>query len=106
MDQFDEFLIEEGVVQEEALLNALSFYFQVPFFDTRGYFFDMQLLHEFPKGVLLRHAMIPLEVIDESILIMVCTRPDNQDLLPIIGDYVSYDVQFRVGLYLHICDAI
>lgn len=106
MDQFDEFLIEQGLVQEEDLLKAAAEYFQVPFFDLKGYFFDTHLLHEFPKGVLLRNAMIPLEVIDESILIMICNRPDNQDLLPIIGKYVSYDVQFRVGLYLDICDAV
>lgn len=106
IDQFDAFLLDEGLVQEEDLLRALSLCFQVPPFDVRGYFFDTQLLHEFPKGVLLRCGMIPLEVIDESILIMIANRPDNAELLPIIGNYVSHDVQFRVGLYPDIADAI
>lgn len=105
-DQFDDFLLEEGLVGEADLLDALSDYYQVPSFDTVGYFFETALLHEFPKDILLRHGMIPLEVEEESILIMIASDPSDQDLLMVIGEYVSYDVQFKVGLKRDICDAI
>lgn len=37
-DNFDEFLLEEGLVEEVPLLTALSDYYQVPAVDVTGYF--------------------------------------------------------------------
>lgn len=105
IDEAINFLIDQGLVDDINVLRALGEYFQVPSFDVIGYFFDHNLLHKFPKDVLLRNQMIPLEV-DENIMIMVVAHPDNQQLLPIIGSFVSYDVQFKVGLARHIDDAI
>lgn len=102
---FTDFLMEEGLVDREDILRALSQYYQVPSFDVIGYFFETQLLHKFPKDVMLRAAFIPLEV-DENMLIVVASEPDDADLLSIIGDNVSYDVQFRVGIRGDITDAI
>ena len=104
VDQFDEYLLSEGIVDEENLLQALSEYYQVPLFDVVGYFFRTHYLHMFPKDMLLRNEIIPLEV-DENIMAMVASRPDNPDLLEEIGKYVSYDIQFYVGIGRNICDA-
>jgi len=104
-DIFDEFLIDEGLVEEDDLLAALSKYYQVPSFDVVGYFFDTFLLQQFPKDLLLRCEMIPLEV-DENILIMIAAEPNAPDLLDIIGENVSYDVHFYVGISRNIRDAI
>lgn len=43
---------------------------------------------------------------DENTLVLVASDPHNNDLLLEIGKYVSYDVQFKVGLYQDIIDAI
>jgi len=102
---FDVFVIEEGIVSREELLNALSEYYAVPSFDVIGYFFDSFLLHKFPKGFLLRNAIIPLEV-DENIMIIVASEPDLPDLLVQIGEHVSYDIRFYVGIQHDICDAV
>ncbi len=102
---FDEFLLEEGLVDKDDLLAALSEYYQVPSFDVVGYFFDTFLLQQFPKDVLLRCEMIPLEV-DENILIMIAAEPNAPDLLNVIGSNVSYDVRFYVGIALDITDAV
>jgi MshEN domain len=102
---FVNFLLEEGLVSRGQILNALSEYYKVPAFDVVGYFFDYHQLHKFPKGVLLRNAMIPLEV-DENMLIMIASEPDNEELLVKIGEYVSYDVRFMVGIALDITDAV
>lgn len=102
---FVSFLIEEDLISREHILNALSEYYKVPAFDVVGYFFDHMLLHKFPKDVLLRNAMIPLEV-DQSTLIVIAGQPDNPELLDILGDCVSYDIRFLVGIELDITDAI
>ncbi len=101
---FDDFILEKGLVEEADLLQALAQYFQVPAFDVVGYFFDTFLLRRFPKGFLLRNALIPLEV-DENIMIIIASEPDDSDLLVRIGEHVSFDIQFCVGLRRDICDA-
>ena len=60
-DSFDAFLLDEGFVDREDLLAALSTYYNVPSFEAQGYFFDEILIRDFPKDVLLRHAVIPLK---------------------------------------------
>ena len=105
VDQIDEFLLTEGILDQESLLEALSEYYQVPSFDAVGYFFERHLLHMFPKSMLLRNEMIPLQV-DENMMIMIAAAPDNPDLLAEIGEYVSYDIRFYVGVALNICDAV
>jgi hypothetical protein len=105
VDQFDEFLLSEGILDMENLLQALSEYYQVPSFDTVGYFFERHLLHMFPKEMMVRHEIIPLQV-DENMMVVVAAQPDNPDLLFEIGEYVSYDIRFYVGVALNIRDAI
>lgn len=105
-DQYDDFLLQEGLIPESDLLRALSVYYQVPSTDVTGVFFEHALVTQFPKDFLLRNEMIPLEVDEESILLMVASDPGDPELVARIGDYVSYDVQFRVGLGRDIIDAI
>lgn len=104
-EAFDDFLLEEGLVEESDLLRALSEYYQVPSFDVVGYFFDHHLLTKFPKGFLLRNGIIPLEV-DQNMLIVIASDPDASGLESSIRDYVSYDVNLMVGLDRDICDAV
>jgi hypothetical protein len=105
VDQFDDFLLSEDIVDEDHILQALSEYYQVPAFDVVGYFFECRYVRMFPKEMLLRNCMIPLEV-DENIMIVVASAPNNPDLLSELGQYVSYDIQFYVGLGRDICDAV
>ena len=102
---FDAFLLGEGLVAKEDLLQALSKYYQVPFMDVVGTFFDLALLHKFPKGMLLRLGVLPYKV-DGNILVLVGTRPNDANLLSCLGNYVSYDLQFMVGLRRDIEDTV
>lgn len=104
-EYFDDFLLEESLVDKENLLKALSQMYKVPSVDVEGYFFQTFLLHKFPKDILHRYAFIPMDV-DEDIMTIVASEPDDPQLLSLIGDYVSYDIVFRVGLRLNITDAI
>ncbi len=105
VDQFDDFLLSEGILEQEELLQALSQYYQVPSFDVVGYFFETHYLRMFPKDMLLRNEIIPLQV-DENMMIMVAANPDNPELLFEIGENVSYDIRFYVGIARDICDAV
>ena len=105
MDQFNDFLLSEGVLDQESLLQALAEYYKVPSFDVVGYFFENHLLHMFPKSMLLENEIIPLQV-DENMMIVVAAHPDNPDLLFEIGENVSYDIRFYVGIARDICDAV
>lgn len=105
VDQFDEFLMSEGIIEHEELLQALSQYYQVPSFDVVGYFFETHLLRMFDKGMLLRNEIIPMQV-DENMMIVVAANPDNSELLFEIGENVSYDIRFYVGIARDICDAV
>src|SRR3989304_6836698 len=102
---FDEFLIDEGLVDKDDLLVALSEFYQVPSFDAIGYFFEHALVRTFPKEFLISNECIPIEL-DENMMIVVASNPDDQNLLPLIGEYVSYDVRFLVGIRQDIIDAI
>lgn len=104
-EQFDDFLLQEGLVDRFDLLRALSAMYEVPYMDVTGYFFETQLLHQFPLGVLMRNAIIPYEQ-EGDILLIVAADPSNPDLLDLIGEHVSYDIVFNVGLYIDIVDAV
>lgn len=104
-EYFDDFLLEAGIVSKKDLLQALSQLCKVPSVDTGGYFFQTFLLHKFPKDILHRHAFIPMDV-DDDIMTIVASEPDAPRLLTVIGEFVSYDIVFRVGLRVDITDAI
>ncbi len=102
---FTNFLFEEGIAPKVQILKALSDYHGRPAMDAVGYFFDRNLLRKFPKDFLLRNNIIPLER-DQNILIMVANSPDDPDLLYKIGQHVSYDIRFYVGMARDIQDAV
>jgi len=103
---FEDFLLEEGLIEKEDILKALSDYYAVPSMDPIGYFFDHYLVVKFPKGFLLRNLIIPIEVIDDAILMVLASDPADEDLLPLLGAYVSYDIEFRVGIASEIVETI
>jgi hypothetical protein len=102
---FTDFLVEEGLVDKDDLLPALAQMYEVPAFDAVGHFFNHQLWHMFPKEFLISNAIIPLEQ-DENMLIFVASNPNDPELLPRIGEHVSYDLHFQVGLRQDIINAI
>ena len=104
-ERFDNFLLEEGLVEKAGLLKALSILYQVPYMDVDGYFFNSFLLQKFPKGFLVRNAIIPYKQ-DENMLLVVAADPSNQELLDKIGAHVSYDIRFNVGIQIDIINMI
>lgn len=105
IETFIEFLLEENIIERSKLLKALGEFYNLNSFDVNGYFFEHHLLTMFPKDIMLRNAFIPLEL-DVNMLIVVTSNPDNDELLEIIGNYVSYDIRFMIGIRHDICDAV
>lgn len=103
--QFEDFLLEEGIVSKEQLLEALASLYEVPALDVEGEFFDHHLVTMFPKDVMLRNLFIPYQR-DGDVLICIAANPNNPALPEIIGRFVSYDVACMVGVPRHIADEV
>lgn len=104
-DNFDEFLLDEGLIERSDLLRALSLHYKVPSFDCDGFFFNCQLLRQFPKDFLVRAGVVPVEV-DQNMLIVVASDPEYPGLESEMRNYVSYEIEFFVGIKRDIWDAI
>lgn len=105
--EFEDFLLEEGIVSKEELLGVLSLYYKIQSFDTIGAFFDHQFLSLIPKQVMLEYEFIPYKRdIDSDILTVVAAKPDRPGLLVILGQYISHEINFMVGLAQDIRDSI
>lgn len=105
---FEDFLIDEGLLEKEDLLKSLSIYYQTEAVDAEGYLFNHHLLKMFPKDEMLRNMFIPYEHDgeNEDVLIILAANPNNPDLLSIIGKYVSYDIIVFVGIAKDIIGAV
>ena len=102
---FEDFLLEEGVVEKEDLLEALSQYYGVPQCDVVGLFIEHYLLTLFPKDVLLEHMMIPISREDDTLWV-VAAEPNDPHLPVVLGRYVSHSFAFMVGIAQDIRDTI
>jgi hypothetical protein len=103
--RIDDFLLDEGIVDRETLLKALQAVYGVAPFDVRGHFFNHQLLLFFPKDFLLNQGFIPLDV-DDEIMTIVMSNPEDEETLDTLSRYVSYNVNVFVGIRRDISDAI
>ncbi|HBY06083.1 MAG: Type IV-A pilus assembly ATPase PilB [candidate division TM6 bacterium GW2011_GWE2_42_60] len=93
----EDFLIEEGIVEKEDLLIVLQEYYKVPAIDVLGAIFDHDLVRLFPKDVLLRNCCIPYQREDDT-LFVITNDPSDDEKEAILREFVSYDVEFFVGL--------
>lgn len=97
----EDFLLEEGLVDKEQLLLALQEFYGVQAVDVLGAIFDHDLMRMFPKDVLLRNRCIPYYR-DGNILFVIAYNPKDDDLEAKLREFVSYDIEFFVGIPGHI----
>ena len=104
---FEDFLLEQGIVEREELLEALSQYYGVPQLDVVGTFFDHQFLRLLPLEVMLEHLVIPyLREEGSDTLWVIAADPSDPHILELLGLYVTHDIAFMVGLPQDIRDAL
>lgn len=106
IDQFDYFLLQEGLAQKKEILKALGSYYQVPAMDVVGQFFDSVLLNNFPEEFLVRNEVIPLEEENEDMLVVVAADPEKEGLESAMRNYSTADITFMVGIGRDIIDAV
>lgn len=99
------FLLEEGIIEHEDVLKALGSMYDVPAFDVRGHFFNHQWLLFFPKELLLEKALIPLEV-EDDLMTVVMSNPEDEDTVERLGEFVSYNINVYVGIQEDIVEAV
>lgn len=102
---FEDFLLEEAIVDRDELLQALSEYYQVPQCDPTGLFFDHYMMRLFPKDALLEHIMIPYEREGDTLWV-IASEPDNPHLRVVLHRYITHNFSFMVALPEDIIDAI
>lgn len=100
-ERFEDYLIDERIVEKDDLLKALQEYYNTPAIDVMGAMFDHDLLVKFPKDVLERNCCIPYYQ-DGMLLFVIAAAPTNEDLDELLGEFVSYDFEFLVGIPRHI----
>lgn len=98
---FEDFLLEEGLIEKDVLLNILQEYYGVRAVDVLGEMFDHGLLTMFPKDVLLRNCCIPYYR-EGNILFVITNDPNNDERVEILHKFASYDIEFFVGIPRHI----
>jgi len=103
--QLNYFLLDEALVSKQALLSALAEYYQIPYFDVRGYQFNHELLALFPQQVLVQYAVLPIEF-DDNILTVVAGQADLAGLREILRQYTTHHIEFRAGITRDIVDEI
>lgn len=104
-EQFEEFLLDEELIEKKPLLQALSLYYKVPAIDVTGEFFDHLLLTNLPKDFLLRNEIIPFQI-DNDELVIIAADPNLHGLAAAIERFSNNDTVFMVGIGRDICDAV
>lgn len=102
---FEYFVLEQGLITKKDILQALEEYYKVPAIDVRGLEFDHHYVTMFPKDEMRRNGFIPYQR-DGEVLFVIARDPSDENLLAVIGKYVSYDILFMVGLARDIDDVI
>jgi len=103
---FEDFVLEEGIVEKSDLLAALSDYYQVPAIDVKGQFFDHYDITLIPKNVMLQHYFIPYDRDENDTLWVIAANPNDPHLRVVIGEHVTHNIHFMVGLPTDIIDAV
>lgn len=100
-ERFEDYLIDEEIVEKDQLLQALGEFYNVRPFDVMGTMFDHHLMRMFPKNVLLNNCCIPY-CHENDIMIIIAGDPSDENLDAVLGETVSYDFQYYVGIPRHI----
>ena len=74
--RFGDLCIQEGLVSENALYQALAEQFGLEFVDLESYKIDEQILALFPADVIYRYTFVPLEIVGNAIAVAISDPTD------------------------------
>jgi type IV pilus assembly protein PilB len=74
--RFGELSVQEGLVSEDVLYQALAEQFGLEFVDLTAYRLDEHVLALFPADIIYRYTFVPLELVGDSIAIAISDPTD------------------------------
>ena len=74
--RFGDLCIQEGLVSENALYQALAEQFGLEFVNLESYKIDEQILALFPADVIYRYTFVPLEIVGNAIAVAISDPTD------------------------------
>lgn len=74
--RFGDLCIQEGMVSEAALYQALAEQFGLDYVDLESYKIDDQILALFPADVIYRYTFVPLEIVGDAIAVAISDPTD------------------------------
>lgn len=74
--RFGELCIQEGLLGEDALYSALAQQFGMEFIDLSSFRLDDAILGMFPADIIFRYTFIPVEILDDSLVIAISDPTD------------------------------
>ena len=74
--RFGDLCVQEGLLSEDALYQALAEQFGIEFVDLSAYKLDEHILALFPADIIYRYTFVPLELAGNSIVIAVSDPTD------------------------------
>jgi len=74
--RFGELALQEGLVSEDLLYQALAQQFGLEFINLSAYKLDEHILALFPADIIYRYAFVPLEIVDNILVIAISDPTD------------------------------
>lgn len=78
--RFGELCLQDGLLTEDALYAALAEQFNLEFIDLSSFRLDEGILNLFPADLIYRYLFIPIEILDDSLVIAVADPLDVMKL--------------------------
>jgi len=95
--RLDDILVEQGLVKPEGMAQVLSIQMNVPLIDLKRHMVQPDALRLIPEEIARRHTLIPLNVIGDS-LVVVMANPEDIDTIKDLKAQSGMRVEVALGI--------
>jgi len=95
--RLDDILVDQGLVKAEGLAQVLSIQMNVPLIDLKRHMVQPDALRLIPEEIARRHTLIPLNVIGDS-LVVVMANPEDIDTIKDLKAQSGMRVEVALGI--------
>jgi len=95
--KLSEVLINQGLVKAEDLAAVLSVQLNVPLIDLKGHMAQPDALRLIPEDMARKHILIPLDVVDDS-LVVVMADPEDIYTIEDIKSQAKMRIEIAIGI--------
>ena len=95
--RLDDILVEQGLVKAEGMAQVLSIQMNVPLIDLKRHMVQPDALRLIPEEIARRHTLIPLNVIGDS-LVVVMANPEDIDTIKDLKAQSGMRVEVALGI--------